>query len=149
MNGWIGVDFDGTLAQYGTWVSADHCGEPIAPMVERVRRWMALGHEVRIFTARIHPLDTCVVPEDRVTATAEELVFAREAMTKGGIDPLRYEQACQAVTAIRAWCLQHIGAVLPITNVKDYGMIEIWDDRAVQVRPNTGEKVGNSTRGLE
>lgn len=137
MRGWIGVDFDGTLAQYGTWVSADHCGEPIMPMVERVRRWMALGHEVRIFTARIHPVDACVRPGE----AAPERVR--------GVDVDRYIQACQAITAIRAWSLQHIGQVLPITNVKDYGMIELWDDRAVQVRPNTGEKVGNSTRGLE
>ena len=40
--GWIGVDFDGTLAQYGTWVSPTHCGKPIAPMVERVQRWLEL-----------------------------------------------------------------------------------------------------------
>ena len=24
---------------------------------------------------------------------------------------------------------------------KDYGMVELWDDRAVQVKPNTGERV--------
>lgn len=29
-----------------------------------------------------------------------------------------------------------------------YGMIELWDDRAVQVRANTGQPVGESTRGL-
>lgn len=133
MKGWIGVDFDGTLAKYGTWLGADHCGEPIMPMVERVRKWLALGHEVRIFTARIHPLDKCFWPEDRLIGHSEE----------------RAMEAWNAVQAIRRWCQQHIGQVLPITNVKDYGMIELWDDRAVQVRPNTGEKVGHSTRGLE
>lgn len=35
----------------------------------------------------------------------------------------------------------HIGRVLPITNIKDYQMIELWDDRAVQVIPNTGQPV--------
>jgi hypothetical protein len=39
---------------------------------------------------------------------------------------------------IEAWCLEHIGQVLPITHEKDYGMIDLWDDRAVQVEPNTG-----------
>jgi hypothetical protein len=52
------------------------------------------------------------------------------------------------VQAIDAWCLQHIGQILPVTNVKDFAMAELWDDRAVQVRINTGEPVGESTRGL-
>jgi phosphoglycolate phosphatase-like HAD superfamily hydrolase len=43
--------------------------------------------------------------------------------------------------AIQKWCEKHIGAVLPITNMKDYGMIELWDDRAVQVVPNEGDRV--------
>ncbi len=34
--------------------------------------------------------------------------------------------------------MKHIGKELEITNVKDFGMIELWDDRAVQVIPNTG-----------
>lgn len=46
------------------------------------------------------------------------------------------------VGAIDAWCLQHLGRVLPVTNVKDYQMIALWDDRAVQVVPNTGKRVG-------
>lgn len=50
--GWIGVDLDGTLAHYEGWKGVDHIGKPIAPMVERVRKWLAEGKEVRIFTAR-------------------------------------------------------------------------------------------------
>lgn len=30
---------------------------------------------------------------------------------------------------------------LPVTNQKDYKMVELWDDRCVQVVPNTGERV--------
>lgn len=30
---------------------------------------------------------------------------------------------------------------LEVTNVKDYGMVELWDDRAVQVIANTGRPV--------
>lgn len=43
--------------------------------------------------------------------------------------------------AIRAWCLRHLGRELVITNVKDFAMIELWDDRAVQIVPNTGRRV--------
>lgn len=42
--------------------------------------------------------------------------------------------------AIEAWCVEHLGRVIPITCCKDYGMIELWDDRCVQVIPNTGER---------
>ena len=45
------------------------------------------------------------------------------------------------VNAIDEWCMIHIGQQLPITNVKDQGMKELWDDRAVSVRKNTGEAV--------
>lgn len=51
--GWIGVDFDGTLATYGKWQGHEHAGEPIAPMVERVKRWLKEGYEVRVMTARM------------------------------------------------------------------------------------------------
>ena len=43
--------------------------------------------------------------------------------------------------AIRRWCVKHVGRALPITNTKDFGMIELWDDRAVQVEPNTGRRM--------
>lgn len=44
--------------------------------------------------------------------------------------------------AIQLWCLAHIGKVLPITNAKDYQMILLYDDRAVQVEKNTGRIIG-------
>jgi hypothetical protein len=39
---------------------------------------------------------------------------------------------------IQAWCLKHLGQVLEVTNMKDYGMIFLYDDRAVGVEPRTG-----------
>lgn len=137
MSGWIGVDFDGTLATYGTWVSGSHVGEPIAPMVERVKRWIAEGREVRIFTARMWPI--------AVAQLDPEAVHLPPGMD---MNNEMVRTAMEAIDAIRAWSRQHIGQVLPITCVKDYGMIELYDDRCVQVRPNTGELVGASTRGL-
>lgn len=40
--------------------------------------------------------------------------------------------------AIEQWCLKHIGQVLEVTNEKDFSMVELWDDRCVQVVPNVG-----------
>lgn len=120
-NGWIGVDLDGTLAHYDNWRGPDHVGAPIPAMVERVKRWLAEGREIRIFTARVYHDGT----------------------------EQRRNEASAARAAIEKWLVEHIGQLLPITNIKDYAMIELWDDRAVQVRPNEGEPVGQSTRGLE
>ncbi len=52
---WIGVDLDGTLAQFDKWRGMAHIGEPVPLMLERVKRWLDAGKDVRIFTSRCHP----------------------------------------------------------------------------------------------
>ena len=42
-SGWVGVDLDGTLAQYDGWKGVDHIGDPVPKMLERVRNWLADG----------------------------------------------------------------------------------------------------------
>lgn len=51
--GWVGVDFDGTLAYYepGSFRKGV-LGEPVLPMLERVKRWIRRGQTVKIVTAR-------------------------------------------------------------------------------------------------
>ena len=115
MNGWIGVDLDGTLAEYHGWNGG--VGKPIARMVERVKRWIADGIEVRIMTARVS--------------------------NGGGFSEESKRDADDAFVAeqrvlIQEWCKEHLGVVIPVTHEKDFRMVELWDDRAVQVIPNTG-----------
>lgn len=112
-DGWIGVDLDGTLAKYTEFTGELDIGEPVPLMVERVRKWLKLGMDVRIFTARVY-LDHENIHSERTI---------RVGMVK---------------RAIEKWSFTHIGTVLPVTYKKDYKMIELWDDRAVQVIPNTG-----------
>ena len=112
---WIGVDLDGTLAFYDRWRGETHIGEPIPLMVERVKKWLKKGIQVKIFTARV----------------------AEAANNDDG----SMHDVALVIAAIELWCDQHIGQKLPITNKKDFGMIELWDDRAVQVIPNTGKPV--------
>lgn len=50
--GWIGVDLDGTLAEYAGWNKDRSIGMPIPSMVSRVRGWLQGGRDVRLFTAR-------------------------------------------------------------------------------------------------
>lgn len=113
--GWIGVDLDGTLARYDGWRGVAHIGEPVPEMLHRVLGWINEGRDVRIFTARVG--DHVVDPE--------------------GLQLVQ--------TTIEQWCHKHLGKVLPITNKKDFAMIELWDDRAVQVEPNTGRRVDGKT----
>lgn len=109
--GWIGVDLDRTLARYEKWVGPDHIGDPIPEMVERIKGWLAEGIEVRIFTARV---------------------------SHDGSSTSIYE-AMKAEIAITEYCAKHIGQPLMVTNQKDYATIQIWDDIAVRVVPNTGK----------
>lgn len=104
MKPWIGVDLDGTLAFYDGWVAPDFIGAPIPLMVKRVKRWLADGKTIKIFTARVS-------------------------------DP---EQAEIARPAIESWCKVHLGQVLEVTCVKDFGMTVLFDDRCVTVEKNTG-----------
>ena len=113
--GWIGVDLDGTLAHYDKWVGPWHIGEPVPLMVDRVKQWLAEGKDVRIFTAR--------VSED-VRNDSEKMLVS---------------------LTIREWCVKHIGRALPITYKKDFSMIELWDDRAIQVTKNTGKRADGQT----
>jgi len=108
-HGWIGVDLDGTLAEYDVWRGISHVGKPIKPMLWRVKRWLEKGYDVRIFTAR------CAEGES-------------------------------AVGPIKAWCAKHLGVELPVTNVKDFAMIEMWDDRAIAVDSNEGTVLGGKSR---
>lgn len=103
---WYGVDFDGTLAENCGTMEA--LGKPIPKMVDRVKRWLANGEQVKIFTAR-------------VSGPEHWGQFKREQREM-----------------IEAWCLKHIGQVLEVTCTKDFALIEIWDDRANGVDPDSG-----------
>ena len=107
MNGWIGVDLDGTLAEVDYSRPYDYrvIGRPVPRMTERVRAWIESGTKVKILTARVS--SNC---------------------------PERMECA----KLIQDWCMKHIGYALEVTSEKDYFMVELWDDRCVQVIPNTG-----------
>ena len=111
---WICVDLDGTLAHYGDWVAWNVIGKPIPLMLERVKKWIAEGKDVRIFTARVGiVVSKCVVNGQSFTAHDMTMV-------------------------IQDWCEKQGLPRLQVTATKDYGMAELWDDRCIQVVPNTG-----------
>jgi len=100
--GWIGVDLDGTLAEYNGWQGPDNIGDPVPLMVDRVKKWIADGKRVKIFTARCY-------------------------------------YGAEASETIKKWLVDRASLPrLEVTNVKDFKMIELWDDRCRQVEKNTG-----------
>lgn len=103
---WIGVDLDGTLAEYDHWQGSQHIGAPIQKMVDRIIRWTKKKTTVKIFTARV---------------------------TQDDFDP----------KVIQDWLEKHGMPRLEVTNVKDMYMIQLWDDRAIQVEKNTGRRIGD------
>ncbi len=115
--GWIGVDLDGTLAHYENWEGPLHIGEPILKMAERVRCWISEGVDVRIFTARV----------------------SRTAVERNRKEGEKFYQLhLDIVKVIQDWTEKHFGKRLKVTCEKDFSMAELWDDRCVQVIPNTG-----------
>lgn len=103
---WIGVDLDGTLAHDLGNRSLDEIGSPIKPMLNRVKKWIAQGKTVKIFTARA--------------------------------------SSPRQIAVVKKWLAQHGLPDLEVTNAKDLRMIELWDDRCVQVTTNLGEPVNQS-----
>ena len=47
----------------------------------------------------------------------------------------------KAVPPVREWLKKHGLGQLTITNEKDFEMITLWDDKCVQVEPNTGRRM--------
>jgi hypothetical protein len=53
----------------------------------------------------------------------------------------RADKNDKSAEVIKKWCIKHIGQELEITNTKDKNMTELWDDRAIQIVKNTGDRV--------
>jgi hypothetical protein len=105
---WVGIDLDGTLAEYHEFQGPTHIGAPIEKMVNRVKKFLLDGVVVKIFTARAAEAN----PATRI----------------------------EIIEAIDKWCIEVFGQTLTVTCMKDYGMVRLYDDRAIQIIKNTGER---------
>ena len=74
--------------------------------------------------------------------------IVRDTLAKGEIDVRVFtarvsgddpEEVSLVTKAIKAWCKEHIGQELEVTCKKDYQMVACYDDRSVQVIPNSGQ----------
>jgi len=108
---WIGVDYDGTMVTHPSFVDPnDHGGKVVPKMRDRVVRWCMQGRRVKIMTARA--ANTNPNREQDIAPIRQHLKD-------------NYPEVCHN---------------LEITAEKDYGMIELWDDRAIGIIRDTGER---------
>ncbi len=107
-SGWVGVDLDGTLA---------------------IHEFTSLN------PTHIGPPVAKMV--ERVKSFLEDGYEVRIVTARVGNSSTGPERQAQR-TAIKAWCIKHIGRALPVTCSKDYDMLELWDDRVVQIVRDTG-----------
>ena len=117
-NSWVGFDLDRTLAEYHEWEGLTRIGKPIPAMIDIVKGYLAKGITCKIVTARVHPNN----PDFTYGIMDQKLTDVR--------------------MAILDWCKEHIGQALDITYGKDMAMLFLYDDRAIQVEPNTGKILG-------
>lgn len=110
--GWIGVDFDGTLATWlKKWGGWQDLGKPVPKMIERVKKWIKMGLTVKVFTARV----------GKASLEHNHVSYSQQAKV------------------IQDWCEKYIGHRLEVTAEKDMFMIGFLDDACVQVKQSTGE----------
>ena len=123
--GWIGIDLDGVLAEWGEGTSnpgdVTRIGDPIPATVALVKRLLADGQTVKIFTARVGP------------ATDQECYD-----NSNHACPTLWDWQEWQTQLINAWMDEHLGTRLVITATKDWHMWKLYDDRCVQMIPNTG-----------
>jgi len=121
---WIGVDLDGTLAKQG--VGPVWHGDK-----KEHRNFMGIGPIVEPMKERVE--------EWLAKGIEVRILTARVAGVRHGILPEDNKEF------IKDW-LEFQGLPrLQVTSVKDFFMLELYDDRAVQVEFNTGRIIGEST----
>jgi len=111
---WIGVDLDGTLAMYASDPSWDYDKE-------------------------LPPIGPPIVPM---------LTRVKQWLSEGKTVKILTARAShknkKEVQKVKDWCRQYVGQELDVTATKSPQFVEIWDDRAVQVIPNTGMRADGS-----
>jgi hypothetical protein len=76
--------------------------------------------------------------DEHIGAPIEPMVNKVKQWIEEGKD-VRLFTARKPHPAIRRWMAKHLGAVLPIVNEKSPMMVAFYDDKAIAVKPNTGE----------
>lgn len=134
---WHAVDLDGTLAKeipgWEKHKDLTRIGPPIPAMVKRIKEWLRKGEQVRIFTARVDDLIRSRGPGPFPHTLKDSEWF------------WDWKEDEDTREAIRNYTQKLFGQGLESTNHKDKWMVDLWDDRARGVVPNTGKTLEASS----
>jgi len=133
--GWYGFDLDGTLAVYDGWRGIDHIGAPVAPMVRLARRMHEIGLRIKVVTARVSPRP---LPETRPNPYVKHSWCVQDP----DVQTWALKPDWGAREFVQEWCYRNLGFAPGVTHEKDYAMLQLFDDRCVQVEANTGRVLG-------
>lgn len=110
---WVAFDLDGTLA------------------MTHPDGWQGVEHIGAPIAPMIKRIQSYIKAGKQVKIYTARVALVSETVELSYIEKI-----------IGQWCLEHIGQILPITNVKDMFMEYCYDDRCRQVVENTGIVVG-------
>ncbi len=137
---WKGTDEQGNA---GNWVVFEPGGDPVfvAP-----HRWVGVDLDGTL--SRDDAPGHFEPPYPLGEPIPEMIALVRSLLEAGLTVKIFSARACEpeSIPIIQAWAEKHGLGRLEVTNVKDYNLIRFYDDRAIQMAPNSGKSVGLISR---
>jgi hypothetical protein len=138
---WIGVDLDGCLAEHdGPW-DPTQIGEPVPAMLERVKKWIADGKTVKIFTARASTPKH--IP--RIQSWLEMHGLPRLEVTNVKDPGMQFLVDDKAVQVVKNKGTQ----VKAASDDDNYDRADMWDPRSKEFRLVDVQKLIAAVKGRE
>lgn len=133
---WKGTDEQGSA---GNWVVFEPGAEPVfvAP-----HRWVGVDLDGTL--ARDDAPGHFEPPYPLGEPIPEMIALIQSLLEAGLTVKIFTARACEpeSIPIIHAWAEKHGLGQLEVTNLKDYNLIRFYDDRAIQMAPNSGKSVG-------
>ena len=95
-----------------------------------------------VHSQKLNHGEALIILENPSLICSKESGYGLSLDTKVKIVTARAQNPEEAIPPIKQWLTKHGLPDLEVTNCKDMDMIELWDDRCVQVVPNTGNPIG-------
>ena len=137
---WKGTDEQG---EPGNWVVFEPGAEPVFVLP---RRWVGVDLDGTL--ARDDAPGHFEPPYPLGEPIPEMIALIQSLLEAGLTVKIFTARACEpeSIPIIQAWAEKHGLGRLEVTNVKDYNLIRFYDDRAIQMAPNSGKSVGHIAR---
>jgi hypothetical protein len=113
------------MSKHGGWIGVDLDGT-----LARYDGWKGIEHVGEPIPAMLERVKAWLAEGREVRICTARVCSKRPA-----------SERAYARLYIEGWCFAHLRQVLEVTSEKDFDMVELWDDRAVRVAFNSGERL--------